>query len=591
MSNPVVPKPTPAEMSAFLSSLRKTVVDEATTQRQQVLQVWKKPLPVRVSEGQAIEGVQILDIREKEGLLELACPQNDSLFREGDILCLNQGNPQAYPFFMVNLKEDNDQRLLVSFGPGTNIGELSRQRTGWILDVGYLDLSAYILEALAEAGDSLAGRERILPLLMGKAQSQINPHLYERGLNLGETFGLNWSQREALAQSYATDLVHLIQGPPGTGKTRVLAHLAQALVRDGERVLVTAFTHRAINNALNKLAEVDPHLPVTKIGPQRRADDLRAPNCESFNASPLANESGGYVIGTTTFALRTGRASGVEFETVIFDEASQITVSLAIMGMLQAKKYIFVGDEKQLPPVIITRQAGGFARQSVFSALAGRGQETLLTETYRMNEALTTWPSEEFYEGMLVCAPGVANRRLDLPRPPARYLDILDPDEPRLFWDMAHRNTTTRSHREAQAVVGLIQSLLACGFPPQEIGVVTPYRAQGREIRSLLRQIVPEELIRRLIVVDTVERMQGQERDIVIVSLTTSSPAFATQLADFFFQPERLNVAITRPRSKLIIIGSHHVLMAQPMGREQQEAVERLARLLNSCAIVPYNDF
>ena len=102
---------------------------------------------------------------------------------------------------------------------------------------------------------------------------------------------------------------------------------------------------------------------------------------------------------------------------------------------------------------------------------------------------------------------------------------------------------------------------------------------------------MPEDLIRRLIVVDTVERMQGQERDIVIVSLTPSSPAFATQLADFFFQPERLNVAITRPRSKLIIIGSHHVLMAQPAGREQQEAVQLLARLLNSCAIVPYNDF
>lgn len=588
MSIPVVPKPTAAEMSAFLSSLRKTVVDEATTQRQQVLQVWKKPLPVRVAEGRAIEGVQILDIREGDGVLELVCPQNDSLFREGDILCLNQGNPLVYPFFMVNLEEDDEQRLLVSFGPGINIGELKRQRTGWVLDVGYLDLSAYILEALAEAGDSLVGRERILPLLMGKAIPQMNPILYERGLDMGQAFGLNWSQSEALGQSYATDLVHLIQGPPGTGKTRVLAHLAQALVSDGERVLVTAFTHRAINNALNKLFEVDPTVSAAKIGPGRRADDLKVPNYEFFGASPLADEAKGYVIGTTTYALRTNRAKGVEFDTVIFDEASQLTVSHAIMGMLQAKKYIFVGDENQLPPVIVTRQAGGLGRQSVFSALAGRGQETLLTETYRMNDELTAWPSAQFYEGMLVCAPGIAERRLHLPRPPARYLDVLDPDDPKVFWSMNHRNTTTRSHREAQAVVGLIDSLITCGVPPQEIGVVTPYRAQGREIRSILRHIIPEDIIRRLIVVDTVERMQGQERDVVIVSLTTSSAAFATQLADFFFQPERLNVAITRPRSKLIIVGSPHVLTARPFSPEQQEAVELLAQLLTSCAMIPY---
>lgn len=584
-------EPTPADMSAFLQSLRKTVVDEASTQRQQIVQIWHKPLSVRVSEGQAIADVQILEIREQDGVLVLACSQNDSLFREGDILCLNQGSPQAYPSFMVNLEEDDDQRLLVSFGPGMNVGELSRQRTGWVLDVGYLDLSAYILEALAEAGDSLGGRKRILPLLMGKAESQINPDLYEQGLDLGAASGLNWSQREALAQSYATDLFHLIQGPPGTGKTRVLAHLAQALVRDGERVLVTAFTHRAINNALNKLHEIDPTVPVIKVGAPRRADDLQVPNYPTFAESPLADEPGGYVIGTTPFALRTGRASGVEFETVIFDEASQITVSLAIMGMLQAKRYIFVGDEKQLPPVLVTRRAGGVGRQSVFAALADYGRETLLTETYRMNQALTTWPSEQFYEGLLVCAPGVADRCLDLPRPPLRYLDILDPDEPKLFWNTEQRNSTIRSYREAQAVVGLIEALLACGFPPQEIGVVTPYRAQGREIRTLLRTVVPEALIRRLIVVDTVERMQGQERELVIVSLTTSSPAFATQLADFFFQPERLNVAITRPRSKLIIVGSHHVLAAQPASPEQQEAVELLARLLNSCPIIPYREF
>src|SRR5205814_2813266 len=127
-----------------------------------------------------------------------------------------------------------------------------------------------------------------------------------------------------------------------------------------------------------------------------------------------------------------------------------------------------------------------------------------------------------------------------------------------------------RSHAEASLVADLIP--------------VAPYRAQGREIRNLLRTVVPDASMRRLIVTDTVERMQGQERDLVILSLTTSNPAFAANLAEFFFQPERLNVAITRPRSKLIIVGSSHLLTTAPENLEYQLLVEQLQDLITSCA-------
>jgi DNA replication ATP-dependent helicase Dna2 len=578
-----VDQPSSEEMAYFLKGLRRLVLDEADTVRQNIHTVWSKPVAARVSEGRAIEGVRVVKV-SPDGLIHLACSRNSSRFREGDVLCLNRGNPFAEEAMMVALEEDDETRLVASSQElGMNWGALEREPLDWVLDEGYMDLSQWILDALDEAGDTLIGRTQILPLLMGYARPKVDPRRYERGLEMGETFGLNYSQTEALGQAYATDLTYLVQGPPGTGKTLLLAHLARILVGDGERVLVTSFTHRAINNALNKLVEVDPTLPAAKIGQQARADDLLAHNYEKFAASPMAEMDGGYVLGATPFATRTSRLSGVEFETVIFDEASQITLPLAVMGMLVARKFIFIGDQNQLPPVLTTRLSGGAFRDSVFGSLVERGYDTMLTETYRLSTELADWPSRHFYDGQLRPAPWVANWRVDYPRPPAQLMGVLDPDEPKVFWDLAHRNTTTRSHKEAHAVVDLIATLLRCGFPAGEMAVVVPYRAQAREIRNLLRRAAPEAAVYRQIVVDTVERMQGQERDLIIVSLTTSNPAFAANLAEFFFQPERLNVAVTRPRKKLIIVGSRHVLNATPDDPALKGTVDLLKDLLMSC--------
>ncbi len=572
-------------MAAFLKGLADLVLEESSAQRHRLLQQWSKPVAQRVALGRAVENVTVAGMG-KGGRLILHCTRNDSRFREGDLLRLNRGDPAAAPHWQVSLEQDEDTELEVSaegmMGLPTDV--FLREPEGWVLDEDFLDLSQYTLDALDQVGDTAVGRTQILPLLMGRREPKVDGARYQRGLDLAAAWGLNWNQGEALAQAYASDLVHLIQGPPGTGKTRVLAYLAQALVEEGERVFVTAFTHRAINNALNMIARRAPDVPVAKIGQSSRADDLTVANHEQFVTSPMAEMAGGYVLGATPFATRTSRLQGVEFDTVIFDEASQITLPLAIMGMLAAKRFVFIGDHRQLPPVLTTRYSAGVFRESVFGALVDRGFDTMLDETYRLNAELTDWPSRQFYEGRLVSVPDVAGRRMVYPLPPQRLAAILDPAQPKVFVDLGHRNITTQCRQEASLAVDLIAELLACGVAPGEIGVVAPYRAQGRAIRNLLRQAVPDPRIRRALVVDTVERMQGQERDVVLVSLTTSNPGFAADLAEFFFQPERLNVAITRPRSKLIILGSRHVLRAQPPEPELQAAVAMLADLLGTCS-------
>lgn len=575
-----------AQASHFLQRLRHFVLAERDAQRQQIEKVWAKPLAERVADGLAIEGLRFVGLTF-DGLLELACDRNQSRFREGDTLCLSRGSPFFQPNVNVTLEMDDETRLLAFCDDpkSFDLNLLFQSPAGWILDQGYLDLSHYALDALTEVGDTFIGVQRILPLLMGSAHPQTDMARYQRALERSDSLGLNFDQSEAFAQAYATDLAWLVQGPPGTGKTRVLAHLAELLVEDGERVLITAFTHRAVNNALNTLARVAPDVPVVKIGLPHRADDLHGvENYRYFNQSPMAEMGQGYVLGATPFATRTKRLSGVEFDTIIFDEASQITLPLAVMGMLAGKRYIFFGDQKQLPPVLTRRYSGEAFRASVFEVLADRGIETMLTETYRLNQELLAWPSATFYGGKLrPASEAVARRRLDLSLA-GRLTEVLDPQHPKVFLDLQHRNATTRNHKEAGVVADLLLALLESGLPPWEVGVVTPYRAQSREIRTLLRAALPDAETRGHIVIDTVERMQGQEREAVIVSLTTSNPTFAAHLAEFFFQPERFNVAVTRPRSKLIIVGSRHVLNAQPDDPDQQAAVAIFRDLVSSCS-------
>lgn len=266
-----VPDP---EMAAFLYSLREFVLAETMALRRQIEAIWAKPLAQRVRDGFAVAAVQIDEFR-RDSQLVLSCPENQSRFRPGDILCLNRGDPFTYPHFMVNLDEDEETRLVVSADIQGDWQELFRERDGWILDMGFLDLSSYVLGALADAGDTLVGRTFVLPLLMRRAQPVIDADWYGRGLAIGEAAGLNWHQCEALANAYAADLAALVQGPPGTGKTRVLAALANALAKTGERVLVCAFTHRAINNALNAILKANPHCLAIKVGHSARADDLQ----------------------------------------------------------------------------------------------------------------------------------------------------------------------------------------------------------------------------------------------------------------------------------------------------------------------------
>jgi DNA replication ATP-dependent helicase Dna2 len=571
----------------FLEKLRHFVRSEANIQFKQLERQWSSPLAERVAKGWAIEGVRVDDFRNN--IIHLSCATNESRFREGDLIVLHRGNPREDETALhCDLQYDGENDLEASLVRG-NEYFLDYYKENWIIDQDWFDSSPFYQSALDQAADSQLGRSTVLPLLQGTLEPQVDLARYERAVAALEGSGLNESQVEAVAMSYAADLLHLIQGPPGTGKTLMLAHLSSLLVRDGRRVFVTALTHRAIHNALNKIAKVDEGLPVCKIGEGRHTDDLQVDNYETFTQSRFAEIDGGYVVGATPFALQTKRLEGVEFDVVLFDEASQITLPLAIMGMLAGSKYIFIGDENQLAPVSVFSDPDA-ASKSIFAFLAGRGNETMLNVTYRLNEPLAAWPSRTFYRNELKSSAEAGARRLALSEESTPWDFVLKPESPAVFLDLCHANTTVRSRIEAETVVELMFSLLIRGIAPEEIGVVVPYRAQSRLIRSLARRIIGDEETLRRLVIDTVERMQGQEREVVLVSFATSSPKFAAQVADFLFQPQRLNVAVTRPRTKLILVGSHHLLDADQYDADQADTIRMLRDLFDGCLhlTVPY---
>ena len=154
------------------------------------------------------------------------------------------------------MQYDGETELDVSLIRG-NEYFLSEYLDDWIMDQDWFDASPFYLSALDTAADSNLGRSVILPLLQGSLNPKIDYAKYERARQELQGAELNDSQIESVAMSYATDLLHLIQGPPGSGKTLMLAHLARLLVRDGRRIFVTALTHLAIHNALNKIPVVD----------------------------------------------------------------------------------------------------------------------------------------------------------------------------------------------------------------------------------------------------------------------------------------------------------------------------------------------
>lgn len=558
-----MPTPLLDQMLAFVLAEQQAAQDH-------LLDIWHRPLAEKLEKGWT-QGFTRLERGPEAATLWAYVDHSDSRFREGDLLVLHGGDPfNKLLGRQLSLESEDDQRWLLR---GRRVQAVLDTYAGGpcYADPDALDLTSHYVRAIHDIATTRHGRDTVLPLLSGTLEPSFDAQDFQDAEQLALAQGCNPRQAEAVAMAVAAEQVACIQGPPGTGKTRVLALIAQMLVARGARLLVTSHTHTAINHALNKVHALG--VPVVKVGwhTQRKGLDDAVPCVDTLNAWEQ-RPTDGYVVGATPFAAAGKRLENYHFDAILFDESSQITVPLALMAMCRGDRFIFIGDPQQLPPVLLSRSILAADTFSVFAALTARTAEhtVMLDETYRMNRWLAEWPSRTYYRGELRAVGSNRERQLQLHPVAPRWTAVFDPAASAVFIPTRDPAARTRNHRDANLVAELCAAAVAGGLAPADIGIVVPYRAQGRLVRQrLARRLGPAAA--RAVVADTVERMQGQERELIILSLTTGDPVFMQAVAGFLFQPQRLNVAITRAMTRLIVIGPEPADLPPP----EDEALAR----------------
>ena len=558
---------------SLIEDLTRAIDIQQARQNSDYKELMQKPLAERVAKGYTIPNI---DIKVEfspyiSGFVEKVFAKvqdNYSKFRVGDQVFLCNGGIKL----TMKIEEDLINDLVLSsndFWKDHNfLDEDDYPKHGWIIEKEHLTITQELLSA---SRDSIMQNSelcrRMDSMLHGGLRSTYSRAVVQPSNNV--------SQDEAVEKALGCSTFHLIQGPPGTGKTYTLARIVKTLLLNGKKVFVTAPTHTAINNSLNAISKEVPDMSkIVKLGDKHQAEEIlgntfisratKLPFSQYLNLSDRLSQSV-IVIGATPFALCTPRSKKLDgwfFDYVIIDEAAQMSMPLALAAMTRGQKIIFVGDHKQLDPIMPSGTGNWLFSKSIFKYMVDMYPDnvTMLNRSYRLSESLVRIPSQLFYDGRLKTARNYDNREYLNFDCSGEVATILHEQSNEVLYLHHEFDALGRSPYEAKLTASLVSSLLDNGITLEKIAIITPYRAQVREIKKalMLNHIINEDSL-DAVFVDTIERMQGQERDYVIFTLANSNPSEVEDRLEFFYSPNRLNVAITRAKTKCIVIANEKV--------------------------------
>lgn len=441
--------------------------------------------------------------------------------------------------------------------------------------------------------------------------------------------GLDPSQQAAVRFALSSSDVALIHGPPGTGKTTTVVELIRREVRRGRRVLACAPSNTAVDNLLEKLldhgenavrlghpARVTPALRShtldllvqehpdfllarkmikdalrlfreadrrtrSKPEPGARQEARREAKSLLADARKWEDQAATRILDTarilcaTTTGLDPTIIGTRRFDLAVIDEASQSTEPGSWIPLLRCDRVVLAGDDCQLPPTVVSREAAaeGF-HVSLFERIRSElGPEVArrLTVQYRMHRSIMEFSSREFYDGELTADASVSEHLVSgLPGVRATPLtetpvDFIDTAGASYDEEVEPDGESRENPREAELVCSKVRALIDAGLPPNDIAVIAPYAAQVRRLRDRLPFPALE--------VDSVDGFQGREKEAVVISLVRSNPKGEI---GFLADVRRMNVALTRARRKLIVIGDSATLAGHPFYRRMFEYFEAI---------------
>ncbi|POR34455.1 DNA replication ATP-dependent helicase/nuclease DNA2 [Tolypocladium paradoxum] len=408
---------------------------------------------------------------------------------------------------------------------------------------------------------------------------------------------LNVDQKRAIEKVMSARDYALVLGMPGTGKTTTIAHIIRALVSQGKSVLLTSHTHTAVDNILLKLRS--DRIPILRLGapakvhpevqdfahlagqPKKTFEDIK----EAWHGTPI--------VATTCLGINHPVFLERSFDYCIVDEASQITLPICAGPIRMANSFVLVGDHNQLPPVVRNEEArDGGLDVSLFKLLSDAHPESVvnLEHQYRMCEDIMTLSNTLIYKGKLRCGTeALRKKRLHVPTMNALghvHYDassLMLPGTPRSFctgpvparcwlYDLLDSEARVRfintdtirpmvreeahgkrivNSAEVRIVSQLVESLLTVGVPAGEVGVMTHYRAQLFLLKDKLKAYTGVEM-------HTTDRFQGRDKEVIVLSLVRSNEA--CNIGDLLKDWRRINVAFTRAKTKLLVVGSMSTL-------------------------------
>ncbi|MBP1902218.1 DNA replication ATP-dependent helicase Dna2 [Halorubrum trapanicum] len=550
--------PVPDEERDYFDRFYTALEEERRETHAEYRKLWEQTPEERAADDRALidlEPVAQTEIDDARWELRARKPGDAvSKLREGDVALASDGDPVAGHAELGRITELGSDEVVVETDEPVELRRLDVYPSEISVDRSLTALHDAVLKGDPDRKDVLFGRRE--PEFRDPAErppgspgtdapddpdAQNAPDAY---------IDNNDAQNEAVELAVDAEDCALIHGPPGTGKTYTIARTIRALVAEGNRVLLSAFTNRAVDNALEALRDqgFEDVLRVgTETGVRDDMGDVRLVQRGEPNAK-AAELRNAPVVAATTATCGSRVMRECEFDVALVDEASQLTEPGTHAAINRADRFVLVGDHEQLPPVV---RAENDLQTSLFQRLIETYPDAsvMLDRQYRMSQRIQAFASAEFYDGALRPAtPEVAGQTL---------ADLgVDPDAlaPELtggvgFVDPDGERDGNRNVREAERVAAVVDAYVAAGVDPDDIGVIAPFRAQVAEIGR-----------RTDVTVDTVDRFQGSSKEVILVSFVATGDLDGPIFEDH----RRVNVALTRAKKQLTIVGDADALGSDP---------------------------